>query len=165
MTDAQDLDTLLAAPATTLQVAGKTLTINRIRMRQLPRVLELVLPMKDLLMKSKPNGQAKHLQKASNFDIPTLMMKHGNDLVQLIAEIQAHGNEGVDADWVADLEIDEMINLTSKVLEINLDFFILRVVPSLSQALAGLNAGIQTKFLAGMTPLASLLPQGTTEKS
>ena len=163
MSDAEDLNTIINAPET-LTVAGKSLVINRIRMRQLPRVLELVLPMKDLLMKRKPDTRNPN-KKAEAFDISSLVLKHGDALVQLIAEIQKHGNEGVSEDWVADLEVDDMITLTSKVLEVNLDFFIQRVVPSLSQALASLNAGIRLKFLGGMIPSASLSPQGTDEKS
>lgn len=155
MSDVQDLS-VLNQEVDTITVAGKTMTVNRIRMRQLPKVLELAQPMSALLFKTKPTpGKGPKPNKDEPLDIGKLVMLHGNDLVQLIAEIQSYGNEGVDADWVGDLELDEVIALAGKVFEVNLDFFIQRVVPALSTALASVNQGVSLKFLGGSTPTQS----------
>jgi len=158
MSDAEDLS-LLANEAPTITVGGKTLVLNRVRMKQLPRVLALAQPMAEKLFKKTPapNKHQKNVQPApkDNIDIARLVITHGDELVQLIAEIQAYGNEGVTAEWIGDLEIDEVITLAGAVFEINLDFFIQRVVPALSTALASLNAGVQMKVLGGSMPTPS----------
>lgn len=150
MSEAQDL-AVLSHAVIKRTVAGKELVINRIRVRQMARVMELVHPMAALLLKKTPNPQAGAKIKIDSIDIPKLVMTHGVSLALLVAEIEAYGNEGVTEDWVQDLELDDMIVLATAVVEVNLDFFIQRVFPALSTALASLNAEIHQKFLGGLT--------------
>ena len=49
MSEAQELNTLVGVDET-ITVGGRTLTVNRIRMRQLPKVLELMQPIIGIIM-------------------------------------------------------------------------------------------------------------------
>lgn len=150
MSEIQDLNALTRAPVT-INIAGKSMNVNRIRVAQMATVMELVQPMAALLIKREPdtNKPVSNI-KVDQIDIPTLLIRHSHSLQCLIAAIQAPGNPGVDEKWVGDLELDDMIVLTTKVIEVNLDFFIQRVLPALSAALGSLNVELHGKFLAGL---------------
>jgi hypothetical protein len=152
MSDAQDLNTLVGNTEP-LVVAGKTIVPRTIRMKQLPKVIELVEPMKSILFKGKPDRNKTKV--AETIDLTSLVVRHSHTLCLLIAEIQSPADPTVNEEWIGDLEPDQMIKLTKAVVEVNLDFFIQKVVPELSTALAGLNKGIQLKFLGGSMPLPS----------
>lgn len=160
MSDAEDLS-LLANESPTITISGKTMKLNRVRMKQLSRVLALAQPMADKLFKKTPAPkQGKQADESANLikegiNIANLVVAHGDELVQLIAEIQSYGNDDITAEWIENLEIDEVITLAGAVFEVNLDFFIQRVVPALSQALASLNAGVQLKVHSGSMPTRS----------
>lgn len=146
MSEAQELNTLVGADET-ITVGGRTLTVNRIRMRQLPKVLDLMQPVIGIIMAGREAGEDK-----PKIDIGSMLLTHGPAVLNLISEIMTNKDQVVDADWVTDLELDEVINLTGKVFEVNLDFFIQKVVPALSTVLGSINAGIQFNLPAGMIP-------------
>jgi hypothetical protein len=51
---------------------------------------------------------------------------------------------GESRDFVLELGVDELIQLFTKVVEVNLDFFIQKVLPLLSGAMGRLTAGLPT---------------------
>lgn len=148
MSDVKEINELNVLTRTEEQITigGRTLTVNRIRLRQLPKVMALVQPVLGFVMKRE--GEAP----ANKIDVATMLMTHGPEVVSLVAEIMTLKDQVVEADWIQDLELDEVIDLTGKVLEVNLDFFIQKVIPSLSTVLGSLNAEIQFNLPAGMIP-------------
>ncbi len=157
MSDADDLKTLVGQPDE-ITVGGKTMKINKIRMHQLPEVIAFCAPIKDQLFRQKP---ADGTPPAKPIDFEDLITNHNAEVVQLVASIQSHGHDWVTPKWVGDLEVDECIELISRVPEANLDFFSRKVVPALSRELVRLNAAVKAKLPPGTTLSQSLSPQGT----
>jgi len=54
-------------------------------------------------------------------------------------------------DWVEALSLDDAITLATALFEVNADFFVQRVVPTLQQASGRINAQINDR-LAGILP-------------
>lgn len=153
MTDVNDLD-VLTKQDEALNLGGQVVILNRIRIGQLADVLAAVQPIASLLMHKvrESRGPDQELS-ASSIDVPGLLTRHSDAVIDLITTIQGRGQHfDLTREWVADLELDEMIILTTRVLETNLDFFIQRVLPELSRALGAINAAVQLKVLGGSTP-------------
>lgn len=151
MSEAQELNVLTGAEET-ITVGGRTLVVHRIRMRNLSKVMSLVQPLAGYFTNRKATGSGANTEERSATDITMMLVSHGPFLVELVSEVMTSKDQEVTVDWINDLELDEVAALAGRVLEVNLDFFIQKVIPALSTALGSLNAGIRLNLPAGTIP-------------
>lgn len=114
-------------------IAGEEVTVRTIRVKDVSTVLKHIRPIATLLAESTKGGH-----KA--FDVLTAMESSADDVIALVTLLS-----GIEPAKVAELELDDMIQLTQKVLEVNLDFFIRKVLPLLSGAMGQLKPALQVK--------------------
>ena len=129
-----DLDVLVPQVAE-LTISGETLTLQPLKVGQLPAFLRAVGPI---------------LQKltAPEIDWLALLGMRGDDLLTALAIAT-----GKPRAWVDDLAADEAILLAAKVLEVNADFFTRTVLPKLDGLFPkGLVAGQPAPAPAGSLP-------------
>lgn len=109
-------------------VAGVAVELTPIRLGELPRILAVVHPMVADL--------------SAEPDWLTLFATHGEAVLDLLALATRRERA-----WVNDLSLDDAVRLAAAVFEVNADFFVRRVAPSIAQA---------------ATRLAPMLSHGTT---
>jgi len=111
------MDTLekIAPVPITITVAGESLTISPIKTRELPRMLKAVKPI------------AAEIQAG---DIAGALLANADCLVEAVA-IGARKPRA----WVDELELDDLVQLASAVLEVNGDFFVRAVLPGATEAM------------------------------
>lgn len=103
-----------------VKVGGKEITIRTMKVKQLAAVLKAAAPFMGLL-KSKPGSE----------DLLGLVAGNLPGAVTMVAVLTDQSE-----DWVGDLDVAELVELFSGLLEVNLDFFTQRVLPLLSDAMA-----------------------------
>ena len=107
---------VLAPPTSAVDVGGEHLTLSPLVLGELPAMLKAVQPF------------AQQLQGEP--DWLTLLCQHSDALLQALSMASRRPREWIDA-----LSIDDALTLAAAVFEVNADFFIQRLVPTL-QALA-----------------------------
>lgn len=127
-----ELDAFGAQP-TDLTIADEVLAISPIRVGEIPKILSAIKPFSDQLM-------------VDQIDWLWIVTQHGDSLLAAIA-IAARKPQ----DWVEALSLDDAITLATALFEVNADFFVQRVVPTLQQAASRINAQINDR-LAGILP-------------
>jgi len=120
MTDTVPLETMIPVPVT-VTVAGTTITITPMKVKNLSAVLRVLNP----ILADFPN------QDDFQREVFGLVSKHSDGVVELAAILSAQSIA-----WVEDLDLDELVLLLTAVVRVNVDFFTLRVFPSLSRAMA-----------------------------
>lgn len=127
-----ELDAFGAQPKD-LTIADEVLAISPIRVGEIPKILSAIKPFSDQLM-------------ADQIDWLWIVTQHGDSLLAAIA-IAARKPQ----DWVEALSLDDAITLATALFEVNADFFVQRVVPTMQQAAGRINAQINDR-LAGILP-------------
>jgi hypothetical protein len=131
-TPASDLNAMIPL-VPTLHVGGMDIPIRQIKLGQLPAVLRAVQPVAHLITERE------------KLDIPSIFMLYADECLTLISVLS-----GQPRAWVDQLETDEGITLFAALFEVNLDFFIQKVLPTVEGAVKQLAAKIQsTANLAG----------------
>jgi len=126
---------VLVPPVVELTIGGDTLTLQPLKVGQLPAFLRAVGPI---------------LQKltAPEIDWLALLGMRGDDLLAALAIAT-----GKPRAWVDELAADEAILLAARVLEVNADFFTRTVIPKLDGLFPkGLIAGQPAPEPVGSTP-------------
>ena len=110
-------DTFAALPPVpvTLVIGGERLELTPLRVGDVPAFARAVQPVAASLSASP--------------DWLKLLALHGEAVVEAVAIASRRPPE-----WVRDLEIDDAVRLAEAVFEVNADFFIQRVLPSLTEA-------------------------------
>jgi len=116
-----------------LEVAGVELPITPIRIGEVPALLAAVRPFAHQLVDGDPDWLG-------------LLADHGDALITAIAVASRRPKE-----WVESLAMDDAIRLATALFEVNADFFVQRVVPTIQHAAARINAPMSGP-LAGLTP-------------
>lgn len=119
--------------ALSLEIAGAGLAITPIRIGEIPALLAAVRPFAHRLVDADPDWLA-------------LLADHGDALLAAIAVASRRPKEWVDA-----LALDDAIRLAAALFEVNADFFVQRVVPTIQHAAARINAQMSGP-LVGLTP-------------
>ena len=101
----------------TLVIGGERLELTPIRVGELPAFARAVQPVA-VSLSASPDWLA-------------LMAEHGEAVIEAVAIASRRPK-----DWLAGLDLDDAVRLTEAVFEVNADFFIQRVWPSLSEAAA-----------------------------
>ena len=110
-------DTFAALPPVpvTLVIGGERLELTPIRVGDVPGFARAVQPVAASLSASP--------------DWLALLAEHGEAVIEAVAIASRRPPE-----WVRGLELDEAVRLAEAVFEVNADFFIQRVLPSLTEA-------------------------------
>lgn len=127
-----DFDAFPPTPQS-LVIAGIALEITPIRVGEIPALLAAVRPFAHRLVDGEP-------------DWLELLADHGEALIKAIAVASRQPQ-----DWAAALTMDDAIRLATTLFEVNADFFVQRVVPTIQHAAARINAQMSGP-LAGLTP-------------
>ncbi|MEW5837168.1 MAG: DUF6631 family protein [Pseudomonadota bacterium] len=114
MTDSNtDFQTFPPVPLV-VTVAGTALELTPIRLGELPRILAAVRPIAADL--------------STEPDWLDLLGRHGEAVLELLALATRR-----DRAWIEGLALDEAVTLAAAVFEVNADFFVRRVAPSIEQ--------------------------------
>ena len=125
-TNASDLDKMIPTPVV-VHVGGKEVIIQVIKVRQLPSVMKTIRPF------------IGSMSKGQELNVPALLMDHSDSILPLVSILT-----GETEDWVGDLNMEELVVLFSSLVEVNLDFFTLRVLPTLAAAMGRMSGGPKT---------------------
>lgn len=139
-TKVDDMEKMLPAQ-TSVNIKGESININYIKVGKLSAVVAILQPMAKYL--PTPGDT----QRSNPIDVMSLVMNHTDDAVKLVALLT-----GKTDDWVKDLDIDELVLLLTAVVEVNLDFFIRRVLPSVSKAMEQLGGSLLGVVKTGQSP-------------
>jgi hypothetical protein len=138
MTDSNtDFQTFPPVPQV-VTVAGTALELTPIRLGELPRILAAVRPIAADLS-TEPDWLA-------------LLARHGEAVLELLALATRR-----DRAWIEGLALDEAVTLACAVFEVNADFFVRRVTPSIAQA----GERLAPILSAGTTPSPGSSPPAT----
>lgn len=107
------LETFVPEPVT-VEIAGETVEIAPLKVGELPAFIRAIRPFAQ--------------QLTLEVDWLALFGERGDDLVSALALAIRRPR-----DWVAARELDEAIQLAEAVFEVNSDFFIRRLAPSIAR--------------------------------
>lgn len=134
---ASDLDVLVPQPQV-VDLAGQRLAISPLVLGELPAMLKAVQPFAQRL--------------AGEPDWLALLSDHGDALLTGLAIASRQPREWVDA-----LALDDAITLAATVFEVNADFFVRRLAPSIAQV----GERLAPILSAGTTPSPGSSPPAT----
>lgn len=139
--------TALVNPPETLTLAGATLTLTPLVMRDLPAFQAAIRPIVTEL-------RGVDLQEGLNFaQVQGALLDHLDATMTAVAIMSR-----ADRSWLEGLAVDDFITLTARVLRINADFFMTRLLPTLNGALEGLVATLTARGTGSMSPPGSSAP-------
>ena len=127
-----DLD-VLVPQARLMEMAGQRLNISPLVVGELPAMLKAVRPFAEQLT-GEPDWLA-------------LLCDHGDALLAALALASRQPR-----DWVDALALDDAITLAAAVFEVNADFFVAHVVPSIQGAAERLAPTLRTLTSAAGSP-------------
>lgn len=124
-----DLNTILPFDPT-ITVNDEVITVKQIKMKQFNQILQLAAPVISVI-----RDNSKMLKNESDLRslISQLYLANPQELCKLVGVCVNKPLE-----WVEDLDLGQMMNLTMKIVEVNLDFFIENLLPSLLGVLSRL---------------------------
>lgn len=114
-----------------LEIAGDTLALTPIRVGEVPALLAAIKPIAPHLVNGDPDWLA-------------LLTEHGDAILDALAIAARRPRE-----WVEALSLDDAVLLATALFEVNVDFFVQRVVPAIQSAAARIDRNVRA---AGMTP-------------
>ena len=138
MTDSNtDFQTFPPVPKV-VTVAGTAVELTPIRLGELPRILAVVRPLAADL--------------SAEPDWLDLLARHGEAVLELLTLATRR-----DRAWIEGLALDEAVTLACAVFEVNADFFVRRVAPSIAQV----GERLAPILSAGTTPSPGSSPPAT----
>lgn len=114
-----------------LEIAGDTLALTPIRVGEVPALLAAIKPIAPHLVNGDPDWLA-------------LLTEHGDAILDALAIVARRPRE-----WVEALSLDDAVQLATALFEVNVDFFVQRVVPAIQSAAARIDRNVRA---VGMTP-------------
>jgi hypothetical protein len=128
MSNPDDL-TKMIPEAKTITVGGETIPIVPIKVKQLSATIKAAAPLMAHFKNSNPG----------EIDIFSLVSSSIDDAIELVAQLSGKPRE-----WIEELEIPELVDLTSALVEANVDFFTKSVLPSVLRAMGQLSPSLQS---------------------
>lgn len=107
------------------EIVSETVLVRHIRMGDLPAVMKSLAPIQYLIKDPK------------KINPRMVFLEHAEDAMNLISACMK-----VPREWVNTLEIDSCVELFSKLLEVNVGFFIKSILPSVLTAMGSLNSAV-----------------------
>jgi hypothetical protein len=129
MSDTNDLEVLLPQ-GKQVTVQNANITITPFKFGELPRVFKAIDPISNVLFKSLSSGGNQ-----ANL-ITTIMSEGGDNILDLMAIGSRKPRE-----WVDTLEMDEGVELLGAILEVNVSFFVQKVLPQINSKLEAVLPG------------------------
>lgn len=127
-------------PGEEVTVKGETFTVKPFTFGQLPRAAQLVAGLSRALANSGiimlTGGADFAIAENWTTKIVNILAEGGEDLLAFIGFVISK-----DRAWFDDLDIEEGIRLTKAVLQVNIDFFVQRVLPLMGEVIAGPQTG------------------------
>lgn len=123
--ETSDLTKIIPEP-NTVTVGGKDIPVNTMKVKQLSATIKAIQPFAHAFKAGK-----------GNVDMSEIVMNNTDAVIDLVIIMTGESRE-----FVLELGVDELIQLFTKVVEVNLDFFIQKVLPLLSGAMGRLTAGL-----------------------
>ena len=110
-------DTLASLPPvpSSIVIGGESIDLSPLKVGEVPAFVRAVQPVAASLSASP--------------DWLALLAEHGEAVIEAVAIASRRPT-----DWVTGLELDDAVRLAEAVFEVNADFFIRRVLPSLTEA-------------------------------
>jgi hypothetical protein len=129
-----DNDTFAALPPVpvSIEIAGERIDLTPLKVGELPAFARAIQPVAAGLSASP--------------DWLALLAEHGEAVIEAIAIASRRPR-----DWVASLDLDEAVRLAEAVFGVNTDFFIRRLLPSVTQAAARIGQTLERQT-PGATP-------------
>ncbi len=131
-------------------VAGEVIKIEAAKVGKLPRILQVIQPIAHLIT---------NVKQGEKLDLSGLFMLYASDALELTSILADKPRA-----WIDSLNIDEALELFTELMEVNLDFFISRVLPLVMDAMrkfASVANQNQSK-INGLVTSANLSVQDTT---
>lgn len=142
MTDSNtDFQTFPPVPQV-VTVAGTAVELTPIRLGELPRLLAAV----------RPIAADLSADLSAEPDWLDLLARHGEAVLELLALATRR-----DRAWIEGLALDEAVTLAAAVFEVNADFFVRRVAPSIARS----GERLAPILSAGTTPSPGSSPPAT----
>lgn len=132
----ESLETIVPVAQEPLIIGGKSVTPKVIKVNQVGPVLAAIRPFNGHI-KAAMAMSAAGGNPAQNFDVLEVLEHHSDNLITLVTTLTGESRE-----FIGDLDLDDMIKITVAVMEVNLDFFIRKVLPLLSGEMARLGKGL-----------------------
>lgn len=108
-----------------LVIGGERLALTPLKIGEVPAFARAVHPLVSTISASL----------SASPDWLALLADHGEAVIEAVAIASRRPNE-----WVTGLELDDAVRLSEAVFEVNADFFIRRVLPSMTEAAARIGA-------------------------
>lgn len=124
------------------KVKGEVIEIRQIKVGQLPKIMRIVAPYFEKLRALKKDAGAE-----GDVNLLEIICDYTDPVIDTIAVII-----NKDRAWIEELDLDEMVVLFDAILVTNVDFFIQRVLPSLSKLVTGLGGVVKVPSLTGQMP-------------
>jgi len=126
-------DTFAALPPVpvSVEIAGERIDLTPLKVGEVPAFARAVQPIAASLSASP--------------DWLALLAEHGEAVIAAIAIATRRPVE-----WVAGLDLDEAVRLTEAVFGVNADFFIRRLLPSVTQAAARIGQTLESPTRGAM---------------
>ena len=126
-------DTFAALPPVPVsaEIAGERIDLTPLKVGEVPAFARAVQPIAASLSASP--------------DWLALLAEHGEAVIAAVA-IAAHRP----VDWVAGLDLDEAVRLAEAAFGVNADFFIRRLLPSVTQAAARIGQALESPARGAM---------------
>lgn len=126
-------DTFAALPPVpvTLVIGGERLELTPLKVGDLPAFARAVQPVAASLSASP--------------DWLALLAEHGEAVIDVVAIASRRPPE-----WVTNLALDDAVRLAEAVFEVNADFFIQRVLPSLTEAATRVSQSLGSRIPGAM---------------
>ncbi len=137
-----------------LTIAGEVIKIEAAKVGKLPQILQVIQPIAHLITNVKSGERP---------DLSGLFMLYASDALELTSILADKSRA-----WVDSLNIDDALNLFTRLLEVNLDFFISRVLPLVADAMkkfANVVSQSQAKINGLSTSVSSSAPGTATTTS
>ena len=138
-----DLNTIAPEPIL-VSLKNEVLEIKQIRVGQISRALRIAHPFYESLTQAKDSAKKSKDLGEYGFDVYRLVMENTDSIIDMVALLC-----NKDREWVEELSLDDLIALFSAIVEVNLDFFIQRLLPLLSGLAVEIGKNIQGKMPAG----------------
>lgn len=117
----------------TVHAAGRDIAIGPIKVRHLPAFLAALGPLATALLAQKPEGAR------GGADLwPSLLENHSQRLIDATAL-----GADVELDWLREQDAEVLLELAAAVVEVNVDFFVQRLVPRVIAASEALDSATQ----------------------
>ena len=143
--------TALVNNAESLTLAGVTLSLTPLVMRDLPAFQQAIRPLVAGLKDMDLNDGVNFAQ------VQSALLANLEDTMTAVA-IMAKA----DREWLEGLAVDDFITLTARALRINADFFMTRILPTLNRELEDLVATLTARGTGSSLPPGLSAPATAT---